>query len=121
MSTRFPIVKQSRLFERIFYDPLFLIHTLTIRKQISNLLIKKSVHHEIYKHVCDNLPPNSTKKFIFQNFQNKNTTSPISLHLFYKLKTAYTNGSLQIYDLLKQYYLSSLKIFPDRPLILPQD
>ena len=44
-------------------------------------------------------------------FQNRKFTLPISLHLFYNLKPAFTISLLRIYDPLKQYYLFTAKRF----------
>ena len=78
---------------------------------------KKHVSHETFRLFWDNLPIKFTKTFIFQN---RKFTSPFSLHLFYNLKTAITNGFFRNYDPLKQYYLFNPKKIPDRRLIIPQ-
>ena len=79
---------------------------------------EERVRHEIYKCLWKKISSNFTKNFIFQN---RNFTCPFSLHLFYHLKTDYTFVSLRSCDPLKQYSLVTLRIFPDTPLIIPQN
>ena len=54
-------------------------------------------------------------------YQKIKFTSPLSLHLFYEFKTAYTIGSLRNYDPLEHYILFISKIFFDRRLIVPRE
>ena len=88
-----------------------------LRIQIFNSS-KRRIHHEIYKRVWDNSPANFTESFLNQNIE---LTFPFSIHYFYNLKTAYTNGSLRYYDPLKQLYFSTPKKFLIRFLIIPRE
>ena len=80
---------------------------------------KKRVHHETYKRFWETNPISSANNnFIFQN---RKFTSPFSFHLSYHIKPEFTKGSLRNYDPIKQYYLFTPKINPDRPILIPQE
>ena len=79
---------------------------------------EERVHHETYKCFWDNLPTNFSKSFFFQN---RKFSSPFLLYAVYNFTPACTINSLRHCDPLNQYYLSTPKYFPDRPLIIPQE
>ena len=80
---------------------------------------KKRVHHETYKRFWEINPISSANNNYI--FQNRKFTSPFSFHLSYHIKPEFTKGSLRNYDPIKQYYLFTPKINPDRPILIPQE